>query len=218
MSAYRICDARFAVAQIAQDSDRGADTAGNFFAELSSKLLSDRGRCGLVVQTGLATDESGKELFNYLMSRSRLVRFLDFENRQKFFPDVDSRFRFALVTISGCANSQKSSGAEFGWLLHSLDQLDECERLITLTADDLLLFNPNSRTCPVFVSQSELELSRVIYRSGTHVFIDHGTKLGDIDFLGELFNLTRDSGLFLKRTTGREFPVLPLYEAKYFHQ
>jgi hypothetical protein len=197
-------------------------TSGNLntyriFAELASKLLSKRGRCGLVLQSGFATDESGKELFNELVSQSRLVRFLDFENRLKFFPDVDSRFRFSLVTIDG--SPQKSvSGAEFGWLLHALDEIQEPDRLIKLSSEDLLLFNPETRTCPVFVSQRDLELSRRLYRRGMHISAIEGNHSGKIAFLGELFNLTRDSRFFLQRSNRQETAQLPLYEAKYIHQ
>ena len=187
------------------------------FTETSSSLISKIGRAGLVIQSGLATDESGKELFADLMLKSRLVRFLDFENKQKFFPAVDSRFRFSLITMAG-GNRRDDKGTEFGWLLHSLDEVNERGRTIRLSSDDLLLFNPASKTSPIFTSDKELDLSRHIYRRGVHVCVDSQDKLTGIDFLGELFNLTRDSKLFEARGPAIRQPVLPLYEAKYFHQ
>jgi hypothetical protein len=39
------------------------------FTEVASHLIRERGRAGLVSQTGLATDESGKELFDHLLRR-----------------------------------------------------------------------------------------------------------------------------------------------------
>jgi len=185
------------------------------FTELATKFTAPKGRAGLVAQTGLATDESGKELFDYLLGSGRLHRFLDFENRESFFPEVDSRMRFCLITVQGSEDASKSGSAEFGWLLHSLAELNEPGRLVRLTANDLLLFNPSSRTCPVFTSTHDVEVSRRIYQHGEHVMLDERRRFGHIDFLGELFNMTRDSALFLK---GRPDNSLPLYEAKFIHQ
>lgn len=185
------------------------------FTELAARLTASTGRVGLVAQTGLATDESGKELFAYLISTGRLLRFLDFENRESFFPEVDSRMRFCLITIQGTSAATGHRPAEFGWLLQRLDELGTPTRLVRVTPDDLRLFNPSSRTCPVFTSARDMEVSRRMYRSGAHIMLDEQQRFARIDFLGELFNMTRDSGLFLKDPPASS---LPLYEAKFVHQ
>lgn len=181
------------------------------FTELSSILLNKKGRAGLVIQTGLATDESGKEFFDHLVAGGQLRRFLDFENRNKFFDDVDSRFRFSLATISGTGEKEPS---EFGWLLHSLDELDNSERIVRLAASDLIVFNPVSKTCPVLLSNRELKIGRQIYQNAQYVYISQENRLGTVDFLGELFNMTRDSRYF-KNT--HEENTISLYEAKFIN-
>ena len=186
------------------------------FAELGTKLISNMGLVGMVVQTGLATDEQGKEFFAALLSRGQLVRFLDFENREGFFPDVDSRFRFALATFCGAGIAHKDRSAEFGWLLQRLSDLDS-QHLIRLTSSDIALFNPSSATCPVFQSKHDLEINRTIYAAGRHICLDDDRRFGQIDFLGELFNMTRDSRFFHREPTDHG-SSLPLYEAKYVHQ
>jgi hypothetical protein len=75
------------------------------FAELGSKVAAISGYSGMVLQSGLATDQNSSEFLVLLMQSSRLARFLDFENRNQFFPDVDIRFRFALVTIGPSAST-----------------------------------------------------------------------------------------------------------------
>ena len=185
------------------------------FTELSSQMLAPKGRAGLVVQTGLATDESAKELFDHLLSEKRLLRFLDFENRQAFFIDVHQQFRFSLITLGGLAAGNADGTAEFGWLLHSLEELATPDRLVRLSAKDLVLFNPTSKTCPVFSSTRDFALSKIIYQHGQHICIDDSHRLGQVDFLGEMFNMTRDSGHFRKEQTES---TLPLYEAKFIHQ
>lgn len=185
------------------------------FTELASSLLSSTGQAGLVAQTGLATDESGKELFDHLLTQGLLTRFLDFENREGFFPDVDSRMRFSLVTLRGNKQKIGEATAQFGWLLHNIQELSLPDRLVSLSGKDLLFFNPSSRTCPVFTSVRDFAVSKVIYQHGAHIFIDDDHRIGTIDFLGELFNMTRDSGHF---TADPSETTLPLYEAKYIHQ
>lgn len=185
------------------------------FTEVSAMLISGRGQCGLVAQTGLATDESGKELFDHLLTCGRLCRFLDFENRGSFFADVHQQFRFCLITIRGSVVSTPGAPGEFGWLLHSLEEINAPGRLVRLNAHDLLLFNPTSRTCPVFTSIADVEISRIIYRHSGPVSVDERRRFADIDFLGELFNMTRDSGLFHSEPPPNS---LRLYEAKFLHQ
>jgi hypothetical protein len=186
------------------------------FTEVSSRLIATKGCAGLVVQSGLATDESGKELFADLMLTDRLISFFDFENRKKFFPAVDTRFRFSLVTIGG---SHRSGGkATFGWLLHELESLADPARLVRLSPDDILLFNPHSKTCPIFTSVAEFCLSRHIYMNSIHLAYNKAPELSKLDFLGELFNQTRDVKHFEARASFNGLLHLPLYEAKYIHQ
>lgn len=187
------------------------------FAELAYYLISPHGRAGMLVQTGMATDESGKEFFSDVLSKGQLVRFLDFENRSGFFPDVDSRFRFALVTLCGTRVARSDRSGEFGWLLHEIAELQVPERLIHLTSEDVALFNPSSGTCPVFQSERDLNINRKIYLAGRHIFINEERRFGEIDFLGELFNMTRDSYLFEAEPDG-EREYVPLYEAKCIQQ
>ena len=185
------------------------------FAELGVRIVSPDGRVGLIVQTGLATDESGKEFFEWLLSSGRLTRFLDFENRKGFFPDIHSQMRFCLLTLRGQQTHGPGSGAEFGWLLHTLEEMRIPDRLVVLTASDVQNFNPNSRTAPVLMSGRDLRIAKQIYSTHPHIAVDGHHRYAQIDFLGELFNLTRDSGLFDAASSPEH---LCLYEAKFIHQ
>ena len=52
------------------------------FAELNRTLLAARGRTGLIVPTGIATDDTTKHLFGDFVSTGSLVSLHDFENRK----------------------------------------------------------------------------------------------------------------------------------------
>ena len=53
------------------------------FAETFLQLLNSRGRAGLIVPTGIATDDSTKVFFQHIITSQRLVSLFDFENREK---------------------------------------------------------------------------------------------------------------------------------------
>jgi hypothetical protein len=199
-------------------SSEGNLNSYRIFAELSTKLLAALGRAGLVVQTAFATGESGKELFDYLLGSKRLIEFLDFENRGEFFEDVHAQFRFCLATICGVASAEQNRATLFGWLLHSLNEIEIPGRLVRLSSDDLQLFNPSSKTCPIFTSERDFLVSQVMYRNSQHILLSPTERFGNISLLGELFNLTRDSRHFKERDLDQSGPVLPLFEAKYIHQ
>jgi hypothetical protein len=91
---------------------------------------------------------------------------------------------------------------------------------VQLGLDDLYLFNPSTGTCPTFKSERDLKINRQIYKAGKHILIDKNNCLAEpLDFLGELFNMTRDSSLFIPSDGQVRIPRhAPLFEAKAIHQ
>ena len=201
------------------------------FAEHSMCLINPRGRAGLIVPTGIATDDSTKAFFGEISTKGRLVSLFDFENRERLFPAVDSRMKFCLLTLGSHIEQ-----AGFVFFATNTDQLADQRRRFMLSPDDILRLNPNTKTAPVFRSQADAELTKKIY-ARVPVLIDEskgeaGNPWG-ISFRQGLFNMTSDSGLFrtgrqLEETGARREGAnwvepsgavwLPLYEAKMMHQ
>ena len=172
-----------------------------------------------------------------MSSRTRsLVSLFDFENRRGLFPDVDSRTKFCLFT-TGNGSVPMSDRADFVFFAHAVEELHDPERRFTLSPDDIALLNPNTRTCPIFRSRKDAELTKAIYRRVPvlHREASDGQPEENpwgIRFRQGLFNMTSDSGLFHSRSdleasgwklkgnvfqkNGEEY--LPLYEAKMIHQ
>ena len=182
------------------------------FAETMMKLAHGHARSGIIVPTGIATDDSTKAFFGHISSQGRLVSLYDFENRQGLFPAVDSRMKFCLLTLGS------ASAAEFIFFATKVQQLEDSRRRFRLSADEFALINPNTLTCPVFRSERDAELTKKIY-SRVPVLIDERKparegNLWGISFM-TMFHMSNDSGLFY----GESGPDrLPLYEAKLVHQ
>jgi len=109
----------------------------------------------VIVPTGIATDNSTKAYFDAISSDGRLVSLFDFENRAGLFPAVDSRMKFALLTLG-----DEIEATDFAFFATAVNQLSDQRRHFTLSADDIALINPNARTCPLFRSQADAELTK----------------------------------------------------------
>src|ERR1041384_689159 len=216
---------------------RGDINTYAIFAETNRWVLGSTGRVGCVVPSGIATDDTTRFFFADLMETGSLVSLYDFENAVGMFPGVGhGRFKFCLLTLSGSDRPGKGS-ADFVFFAHRTDDLREDDRHFTLSAEDLALLNPNTRTCPVFRSKRDAELTKSIYRREPVLIKEGDAKNGipeenpwRIRF-STMFHMANDSSLFRTRQQlesgdwrldGNIFfkdeqIYLPLYEAKMFH-
>jgi hypothetical protein len=214
-------------------SGRGRINTYAIFAENFRTVTAPRGRAGLIVPTGIATDDTTKHFFRALMESRALESLYDFENRDGLFPSVDSRYKFCLLSLTG-TDSLATEGADFAFYLFDPADLQDSNRRFTLSAEDLALINPNTRTCPIFRSLREAEITKSLYRR-VPVLLREGDPKGNpwrLMFSQGLFNMTGDSALFrtrqqleteewnLKGNVFRkgEHCYLPLYEDWMFHQ
>jgi hypothetical protein len=203
---------------------RGRINFYSVFAELFTNLINKNGRIGTVIPTGIATDDNNKHFFQNLIDTGRLVSLYDFENREGLFPSVHRSYKFSLLTLSGKPTKQ----SEFAFFLTRTEQLRDNQRKFVLSPDDFSILNPNTRTCPVFHTRQDAELTKAIYK---HVPVLVNEQTGEnpwnVRFLA-MFHMANDSHLFrtreeLKREgyqlignrfiRGKEV-YLPLYEAK----
>ncbi|MBX3459328.1 MAG: hypothetical protein KF696_05065, partial [Planctomycetes bacterium] len=170
------------------------------FAERDRDLLSDSGRLGVILPTGIATDATTAPFFRDLVERKSLAALYDFENRRKLFEDVDSRFKFCLLFLSG--RQRPVGSADFAFFLHDPAELAEESRRFTLTPEEIKLLNPNTATCPVFRTRRDAEITLGIYRRVPVLINENDKEQGNpwgIRFMQGLFNMTSDSHLFHTR-------------------
>jgi Eco57I restriction-modification methylase len=200
------------------------------FAETFMRLLSPIGRAGLIVPTGIATDDTTKRFFEDITQSDRLRSLLSFYEIRRWFPGTDDRRPFCLLTLG-----TGDEAAVFEFDISSIEDILCTEKRFSLSPKDILLVNPNTKTCPVFQSNADAELIKKIY-ARVPVLIDEtkrsaGNPWG-IRFM-TMFHMSNDSGLFRTRmqleekgaqrngvpwidTDGETW--VPLYEAKMIHQ
>ena len=192
------------------------------FAETFLQLLSATGRAGFIVPTGIATDDSTKAFFGSVAD-GKLVSLHDLRTGPGLFSEIGhQRFKFCLLTLG------RTESADFLFFALRVEDLADERRHFQLTPDEFRLINPNTRTCPVFRSQHDAELTKKLYRAAP-VLIEEGRpeasgkELPDTNPWGisfqRMFDMSTDSGLFRDEPAAPAEPLcLPLYEAKMIHQ
>lgn len=181
-----------------------------YFAELASSIKKDDGRAGMVIPTGIVTDNATQAFAQHLLN-GNLIQLYDFDNTEKFFP-IHLRYRFSLITIG------KSDSMDCVFYASNLKDIEDQRRHITFEPLDIKLMNPNTKNCPIIRSHRDLEISRKIY-ANVPVLLNQCAKkehinLWDIDFM-TMFHMSQDSAFFSNESYKGS---TPLYEAKLIHQ
>jgi hypothetical protein len=216
---------------------RGDINIYSLFVERAQSLVKQGGLAGLLVPSGIASDLSASAFFRKVATSSRVQCLFDFENRrgeerQPFFPDIDSRFKFSAFVCGGPERSVEATDCAF-FLRDPPDQApDDCR--FALTAADFALVNPNTGTAPIFRTSRDAALTTAIYRRlPVLVGRSNGTekRAWQVHYAA-MFHMTNDSHLFwtqerlenegayasgLGRWRKANHEWLPLYEGKMVH-
>jgi len=179
------------------------------FAEGMRSLLNGSGCVGAVLPSGIATSDTTKEFFGALVEEKSLRTIYMFDYRADIFPGVSTHFCLISWTATG-DNDVFESAAE----LMTFEDLLDRDRRYRLCNDDIRLLNPHTRTCPIFRSRYDAELTKRIYIR-TPVFSHSGEAQG---WQPEFFKKMVDFGIHASLLTfAPEQPTpdsLPVYEAR----
>ncbi len=161
------------------------------FAETDRGLARPSGRAGFICPTGIATDDTTKDLFGAIAGGGELAGLIDFENREKLF-DIDSRFKFVLLTLARGGGVD----AELRFFLTNPGQIADPHRRIVLSASDFRLMNPNTRTAPVLRTRQDADLLRFLYER-VPVLLNERTGANPWGIrYSTMFHMSNDSKLF----------------------
>ncbi|KAB1198128.1 MULTISPECIES: Eco57I restriction-modification methylase domain-containing protein [Haloferax] len=199
------------------------------FAEHAINNVNEEGYSGSIVPTGIATDSNMQDFFRRIIKNNSLVSLYDFQNTEGIFENVTTNYRFCLLTLAG--EFVDIDEFELAFELTNVDQLNDVERKFDLSEDEIELINPNTKTCPVFRSRKDAELTIDIYEHSGALKQTTGSNSWDIN-IRRMFNMSDDSGEFVTRKQlisqgcqqdGNQFydeesRFLPIYESKMMHQ
>ncbi len=216
---------------------RGDVNTYTIFAELNRTLLNSNGRCGCIVPSGIATDDTTKYFFQDIVETKSLVSFYDFENREGIFMGVHRSYKFCLITLQSPKSTSpirnlavSPNTADFMFFAHNISDLNNQEQHFQLSNEDIALINPNTHTCPIFRSKQDAEVTKYIYHM-VPVLINENDEINGnpwgISFM-RMFDMSNDSKLFKTKDSlesmgfileGNHFikceeRYLPLYEGK----
>lgn len=116
------------------------------FTERCFNLVRAGGHCGMVIPSGIYSDEGAKGLRDLLFNHSHIEGLFCFENRKTIFEGVDSRFKFVVLTFEKIAMPRL---------------LEAGERNASAPPDDLLAPPGGTTRFPVaFMRQEVSDISR----------------------------------------------------------
>jgi len=188
---------------------RGDLNLYSLFVERAHSLVKPSGVVGLLVPSGIASDLSASAFFRGVATGGRLKAFYDFENRRPryglapFFPDVDTRFKFASIIVSP---DRTFASSKCGFFLQSITEVKDPDRAFAIAASDFARVNPNTGTAPIFRSRRDMALTTSVYerlpvlanRSGAAPLFPWPVRYAT------MFHMTNDSGLFRTREELKE--------------
>ncbi|MGY5052466.1 Eco57I restriction-modification methylase domain-containing protein [Streptomyces sp. 900105755] len=201
------------------------------FTETDRMMTAPRGRMGVIVPTGIATDATTQFLFKELLNREAIKEIVGLVTNPNLWSGIGhNTYKFCLLSLVG--SQLREPVARFSFNLLGVEDLDDPNKSYELTPDEINLLNPNTGTCPVFRSRRDAEITLEIYRR-VPVLIKEGNQ--DVNpwnvSFSTMFHMSNDSHLFRTREelwaegwqlSGNVFvqgaaKMLPLYEAKMLH-
>jgi hypothetical protein len=202
------------------------------FVELNMSLIAPEGLLGIIVPSGIATDDTSRLIFKVLTSEHRLVSLYDFENRKGIFPAVHRSYKFCLLTAG--AQNAAPGGADYAFFLTDIAQLNESDRHFGLSSDDLQLLSPITGLCQTFRNKHDREIVLTIYNKIAPFIIqkENTDHWGSSDYLimfrsdssSHLYKSPDDLGLGYPLSPGPQYLTkgvsrfLPVWESKLMHQ
>jgi type I restriction-modification system DNA methylase subunit len=188
--------------------DKGKIDLYKAFLERFFVTLRDEGQMGIVVPSGIYTDQSSQSLRERFFSEGKISFLYCFENRwPTVFGAVDNRFKF--VTF-GLTRGGKTREFKCAFMEHDAERLPAIDaNALRIDLGQIHRFSPESLDIMEFRTQRALEVTQVIY--GEHPLLRDRVQDTWNVALTQDFNLTSDSHLFNREKRG-----LPLIEGKAF--
>ncbi|MFO0686899.1 MAG: DNA methyltransferase [Sandaracinus sp.] len=164
------------------------------FLEAVHAGLAVDGHIGMVVPSGVYTDQGTTKLRELFLGKCRWLWLFGFENRSKIF-DIDSRFKFASIIVQ---KGGKTTALRSAFMRRSLGEWDTPRpRWIAYPRKRVEQFSPGSKAILEISSERDLDVLQKLYASGV-LLGDQSPDGWGLQYARE-FDMTNDSKLFPPR-------------------
>lgn len=201
---YKVMCSKYYKHPFIKKSVSGELNTYTLFTELAYELLSETGICSLIVKSTLATAPAHKGLWGYLLSQKALTSLYFFDNKKKIF-NIDSRERFAVVTVSRV--KQKSFAFSAGLL--APEDIYMCSEVV-VEENDITTINPFTNMLPNVACTDDLEVLMDVHKK-----LDLFQEVYPNCHFGRLIHLTAHAKQI---DTSPAYDNIPIYEGKFIEQ
>lgn len=179
------------------------------FIERNINLISINGSLIYVTPSAWTYEEGSINIRKHIFDNLYFRYFYQFENREKIFKDVDSRYKFAVWSV------KKEEIINKDYKLHCFFMENSAERLYEENKNEILYpldfsrkYFEDSYMMPEIENDSNINILEKMYSIGKKIDSEY------IDFYNEL-HMTKDKDLFLEK---RDNDEMTLYEGKKINQ
>lgn len=190
--------------------NKGAGDANLFrlFVERNLELLAPGGSLNYVLPSALMFEEGSTLLRQHLFSRCQVPFFYSFENRNGLFPDVDSRYKFALLQVVNAPPGADTPPTDTAFYVLDAADLQRPEVRVPYPLALLKALSPEHWALMELRDRKDLPILQKCYSVYSALSPDW------LDFRREL-HMTDDKDLFIETPAPG---LLPLYEGKMIWQ
>ncbi len=178
-----------------------------FFVEKNIRLLKESGSLNYVLPSALMFEEGSQTLRKHILDKQQLSFFYSFENRENLFPEVDDRYKFAMMQIIN-QPAPTNHSVHSAFYLTQPSQLSEVNRAFAYPIDILKALSPDQWAMMELRSHADLAILQRCYAAFNPL-----SELW-LDFRREL-DMTNDKDLFIEQYRDG---LMPLYEGKMIWQ
>lgn len=190
--------------------NKGAGDGNLFrlFVERNLGLLNAGGSLSYVLPSALMFEEGSTGLRQHIFTQAQLRFFYSFENRNSIFPDVDSRYKFALMQIVNTPPGADAPPIDTAFYVLDAADLQQPEIHVPYPLDTIKALSPAHWSLMELRNGADLPILEKCYSAFAALSFDW------LDFRREL-HMTGDKDLFIEKDVSG---LLPLYEGKMIWQ
>jgi len=174
------------------------------FAEQCFNLLRKGGYCGIVIPSGIYTDLGAKQLREMLFSQTKITGLFCIENRKGVFENVDSRFKFLVLTFEKESETKEFPAA---FMRHDVGELDRFpqEGAIELSVDLVRRLSPDSLSIMEFKNETDMA---IVEKLVPFPMLGEELSAKWNVILNREFDMSNDSALFHQTRQNGDFPLV----------